>query len=120
MAWRPAGPGGATEERCYAPGMGQGHMGGALNHSVPAAGSLSRYRVVALFTLTTIFVAIKAVGHDYWAVGFGLAVLGLILLTPETSGQREPWRQHALRIVSACFVVVTLASIWTTLATGLR
>jgi apolipoprotein N-acyltransferase len=94
-------------------------MGGALNHNAQAAGSLSRYRVVALFALTTVFVAIKAIGHDYWAVGFGLAVLGLILLTPGTE-QSEPWRQHALRIVSACFVVVTLASIWTTLASGLR
>ena len=95
-------------------------MGGALNHNVQAAGSLSRYRVVALFALTTIFVAIKAIGHDYWAVGFGLAVLGLILLTPGTPEQSEPWRGHALRIVSACFVVVTLASIWTTLASGAR
>ena len=100
--------------------MGQGHMGGALNRNVQAAGSLSRYRVVALFALTTVFVAIKAIGHDYWAVGFGLAVLGLILLTPETAEQSQPWRQHALRVVSACFVVVTLASIWTTLAAGLR
>lgn len=93
-------------------------MGGALNHNAQAAGSLSRYRVVALFALTALFVAIKAIGHDYWAVGFGLAVLGLILLTPEGPEQSEPWRGHALRIVSACFVVVTLASIWTTLATG--
>ena|SRR5882724_4766491 len=100
--------------------MGQGHMGGALNHGVQASGSLSRYRVVALFALTTVFVAIKAIGHDYWAVGFGLAVLGLILLTPGTPEQSEPWRQHALRVVSACFVVVTLASIWTTLTTGVR
>jgi len=100
--------------------MGQGDMGGAINHSVQATGSLSRYRVVALFALTTVFVAIKAIGHDYWAVGFGLAVLGLILLTPGTPEQSEPWRQHALRVVSACFVVVTLASIWTTLTTGVR
>ena len=47
-------------------------------------------------------------------------VLGIILLTPEAPAQSEPWRQHALRVVSACFVVVTLASIWTTLATGVR
>jgi len=92
-------------------------MGGAINnHNSAGAGSLTRYKVVALFVLTTLFVAVKAIGHDYWAVGFGLAVLGLILLTPESPEQAEPWRQHALRVVSACFVVVTLASIWTTLA----
>jgi hypothetical protein len=95
-------------------------MGGAINHDAQAAGSLARYRVVALFALTTIFVAIKAIGHDYWAVGFGLTVLVLILLTPGTPEHSEPWRQHALRVVSACFVVVTLASIWTTLAAGVR
>jgi hypothetical protein len=96
--------------------MGQGQLGGAINHHQAAAGgSLTRYRVVALFVLTAFFVVVKAVGHDYWAVAFGLAVLGLILLTPESSEQAEPWRQHALRVVSACFVVVTLASIWTTL-----
>jgi hypothetical protein len=93
-------------------------MGGAINHHTSgASGSPSRYRVIALFALTALFVAVKAVGHDYWAVGFGLAVLGLILLTPESPEQAEPWRQHALRVVSACFVVVTLASIWTTLVT---
>ena len=92
-------------------------MGGAINnHTSAGAGSLGRYKVVALFVLTTFFVAVKAIGHDYWAVGFGLAVMGLILLTPESPEQAEPWRQHALRVVSACFVVVTLASIWTTLA----
>jgi hypothetical protein len=91
-------------------------MGGAINHHDSAAtGGLSRYRVIALFVLTALFVAVKAIGGDYWAVGFGLAVLGLILLTPESPEQAEPWRQHALRVVSACFVVVTLASIWTTL-----
>jgi hypothetical protein len=90
-------------------------MGGAINDHGAAAGSPSRYRVIALFVLTTFFVGVKAVGHDYWAVGFGLAVLGLILLTPESPEHAEPWRQHALRVVSACFVVVTLASIWTTL-----
>jgi len=96
--------------------MGQGQMGGALNHNHnPGAAGLSRYRVIALFALTVFFVAVKTVGHDYWAVGFGLAVLGLILLTPESAEQAEPWRQHALRVVSACFVVVTVASIWTTL-----
>lgn len=93
-------------------------MGGAINdHHSAAAGSLSRYRVIALFVLVACFVGVKAVGHDYWAVGFGLAVLGLILLTPDSADQPEPWRQHALRVVSACFVVVTLASIWTTLVT---
>ena len=100
--------------------MGQGHMGGAINHNAQASGSLSRYRVVGLFALTALFVAIKAIGHDYWAVAFGLAVLGIILLTPEAPEQSEPWRAHALRVVSACFVVVTLASIWTTLASGVR
>ena len=59
-------------------------MGGAINNHNPTfAGGLARYKVVALFVLTTFFVAVKAVGHDYWAVGFGLAVLGLILLTPQ-------------------------------------
>jgi len=95
-------------------------MGGALNHGAQASGSLARYRVVVLFALTTLFVAIKAIGHDYWAVAFGLAVLALILLTPGTPEHNEPWRQHALRVVSACFVVVTLASIWTTLTSGLH
>ncbi len=91
-------------------------MGGAINnHYSAGAGSLGRYRVAALFVLTALFVGVKAVGHDYWAVGFGLAVSALILLTPESPEQAEPWRQHALRVVSACFVVVTLASIWTTL-----
>lgn len=99
--------------------MGQGQTGGAINnHNSAGAGGLGRYKVIALFVLTTSFVAVKAVGHDYWAVGFGLAVLGLILLTPESPEQAEPWRQHALRVVSACFVVVTLASIWTTLTAG--
>jgi hypothetical protein len=88
-------------------------MGGAINQtSVPA--SLSRYRVISAFVLTAFFVAVKAIAHDFWAVGFGLAVLAIILLTPEPDGA-EPWRQHALRVVTACFVVVTLGSIWTTL-----
>lgn len=94
-------------------------MGGAINHNVQGAGNLARYRTVALFALTALFVAIKAVGHDFWAVGFGLAVLGLILLTPD-GPEQSAWRPHALRVVSACFVVVTLASIWTTLAAGAR
>lgn len=79
-------------------------------------GGVARYRVIALFVLTTLFVAVKVVGHDFWAVGFGLAVAGIILLTPESPEHSEPWRQHALRVVSACFVVVTLASVWTTLS----
>lgn len=99
--------------------MGQGHveLGGAFNRdSTPPPGGLARYRVHALLALTTLFVAVKVVGHDYWAVAFGLATLGIILLTPESPDHSEPWRAHALRIVSACFVVVTLASVWTTLA----
>jgi hypothetical protein len=95
-------------------GQGQlGRVGGAINQS-SAPGSLSRYRVIMAFVLTTFFVAVKAVAHDFWAVGFGLAVLAIILLTPEPGGA-EPWRQHALRVVTACFVVVTLGSIWTSL-----
>ena len=98
--------------------MGQGHLGGAINQNAPAAGGLSRYRVIVAFVLTTLFVGVKAVSHDYWAVGFGLAVLGVVLLTPESPEHNEPWRQHALRVVSACFVVVTLASIFSTLTSG--
>ena len=98
--------------------MGQGRlgqMGGAINQS-SAPASLARYRVIAAFVLTTCYVAVKAVAHDFWAVGFGLAVLAIILLTPEPDGvPPEPWRQHALRVVSACFVVVTLGSIVTSL-----
>jgi hypothetical protein len=98
--------------------MGQGHlgqMGGAINQS-SAPGALARYRVVTAFVLTACYVAVKAFAHDFWAVGFGLAVLAIILLTPEPDGvQPEPWRAHALRVVSACFVVVTLGSIWTSL-----
>jgi hypothetical protein len=91
-------------------------MGAAFNQQSTSGGGLARYRVIAAFVLTATFVAVKAIGHDYWSVGFGLAVLGIILLTPESPEHPEPWRQHALRVVSACFVVVTLASIWTTLA----
>lgn len=100
--------------------MGQGHLGGAMVGTRPSASAwaLQRYRVMAAFVLTVGFVGVKAVDHDYWAVGFGLAVLGGILLTPEDPEHAEPWRQHALRVVSACFVVVTLASIWTTLASS--
>ena len=94
--------------------MGQGHMGVISQSS--SSGGAQRYRVIAAFVLTAVYVAIKAIGHDYWSVGFGLALLGVILLTPESTEQPEPWRAHALRVVSACFVVVTLASIWTTLA----
>ena len=97
-------------------GQGQlGQLGGAINQS-SAPASLARYRVISAFVLTACYVAVKAVAHDFWAVGFGLAVLAIILLTPEPEGARpEPWRGHALRVVSACFVVVTLGSIWTTL-----
>ncbi len=95
--------------------MRQGYQGATVN-SAQSSGGLQRYRVITAFLLTTFFVAVKAVGHDYWSVGFGLAVLGVILLTPESAERAEPWRAHALRVVSACFVVVTLASIWTTLA----
>jgi apolipoprotein N-acyltransferase len=97
--------------------MGQGNSGviGQSSTSVNA----QRYRIMVAFVLTAVFVAIKAVGHDYWSVGFGLALLGVILLTPQPADRPEPWRAHALRVVSACFVVVTLASIWTTLATVL-
>ena len=94
--------------------MGQGQLGIISQSS--ASGGAQRYRVIAAFVLTAIYVAIKAIGHDYWSVGFGLALLGVILLTPQPEDQPEPWRAHALRVVSACFVVVTLASIWTTLA----
>lgn len=91
-------------------------MGVTLHSQSTSGGGLARYRVIAAFVLTATFVAVKAIGHDYWSVGFGLAVLGVILLTPESPEHPEPWRQHALRVVSACFVVVTVASIWTTLA----
>ena len=95
-------------------GQGQlGRIGGAINQS-SAPGSLARYRVLTAFVLTTFFVAVKTVAQDFWAVGFGLTVLAIILLTPEPDGA-EPWRQHALRVVTACFVVVTLGSIWTSL-----
>ena len=100
--------------------MGQGQLGGTINRAgvSPASLAVQRYRVLAAFVLTTLFVAVKTVGHDLWSVGFGLAVLGMILLTPQSPEHAEPWRQHALRVVSACFVVVTLASIWTTLTGG--
>ena len=94
-------------------------MGSSGQHRVRtlgAGGGLQRYRVIAAFVLTAIFVAIKAVGQDYWSVGFGLSLLGVILLTPQPEQQAEPWRGHALRVVSACFVVVTLCSVVATLA----
>ena len=94
--------------------MGQGHLG--VTGQSSKSGGTQRYRIIAAFVLTAVYVAVKAIGHDYWSVGFGLAVLGVILLTPEAADQPEPWRAHALRVVGACFVVVTLASIWTTLA----
>ncbi|MDF3065284.1 MAG: hypothetical protein K0R38_885 [Polyangiaceae bacterium] len=81
-----------------------------------AGGGLARYRVHALFVMTALYVGVKTFAHDYWSVGFGLSVLSIILLTPEPTHEREPWRGHALRVVSACFVVVTLASILTTLS----
>jgi len=94
--------------------MGTGNLGGAMTER-SAQGGVARYRVVALFAITALFVAVKTFAHDVWAVGFGLAVLGVITLTPQTPEQTEPWRGHALRVVSACFVVVTVASIWTSL-----
>lgn len=94
--------------------MGQGHLGGAI-HRQPGSG-LQRYRIIASFVLTALFVAAKVAARDFWAVGFGLTVLGIILLTPEPPERSEPWRGHALRVVSACFVVVTLATIVTTLS----
>jgi hypothetical protein len=84
--------------------------------TAPAPGGVQRYRVIVAFVLTAIFVAIKAIGQDFWSVGFGLALLGVILLTPQPEQQTEPWRAHALRVVSACFVVVTLCSVVATLA----
>ena len=98
--------------------MGQGQLGGAVNEGPATAGGLGRYRVAALFVLTALFVAVKTTAHDFWAVAFGLAVLALILLTPRSDDDDAPWRAHALRVVSACFVVVTLASIWTALSTN--
>lgn len=92
-------------------------MGISINRAAVRVGR-QRYYVVAAFVLTAFFVAGKAVSHDYWSVGFGLAFLGLILLTPAAEHHAEPWREHALRVVSACFVVVTLASIWTSLTAG--
>jgi apolipoprotein N-acyltransferase len=92
-------------------------MGGALEqpHSGAPAG-LERHRIAALFLLTAFFVVVKTIAHDIWSVAFGLAMLGVILLTPDPAEHSPPWRGHALRVVSACFVVVTLASIWTTLS----
>jgi hypothetical protein len=88
------------------------------SHHSPGAAGLARHRVPALFVLTAIFVVVKTMAHDAWAVGFGLAVLGIIVLSPESGGPSQPWRTHALRVVSACFVVFTLASILTTLTAG--
>jgi hypothetical protein len=89
--------------------MGQGQSGGAI-HQHAASAPLARYRVLVAFVLTASYVAVKTAAQDFWSVGFGLAVLAIILLTPEPAGA-EPWRQHALRVVTACFVVVTLGSI---------
>lgn len=100
-------------------GQGQGQMGVVMDQDRSAApAGLARHRVPALFVLTAFFVVVKTMAHDVWAVGFGLAMLGIIVLSPEPTGQSQPWRAHALRVVSACFVVVTLASIWTTLSAG--
>jgi hypothetical protein len=91
---------------------------GVVNQS-KSSGGLARYRVVVAFALTAAFVAVKAIARDYWSVGFGLALLCIILLTPQPAERPEPWRAHALRVVSACFVFVALASIWSTLAGAL-
>jgi hypothetical protein len=98
--------------------MGQGYSGGAIHQHQGSSliANLARYRVVAAFSLTAVFVGVKAVGRDFWAVAFGLAALALIVLTPQASERPEPWREHALRVVSASFVVVALGSIWITLS----
>ena len=96
-------------------------MGGIVTQGQGSTGvGLARVRVIGLFVLTSIFVGVKAISHDAWAVGFGLAVLALLLLTPESAEEVEPWRKHALRVVSACFVVVTVASIVVSLTDGFR
>jgi hypothetical protein len=101
-------------------GQGQGTMGAAFDPPRAEPHGLARHRVAVLFVLTASYVAVKTLAHDVWAVAFGLAVLGIVLLTPQAAGQTEPWRAHALRVVSACFVVVTLASIWSTLVATSR
>jgi hypothetical protein len=95
-------------------------MGGIVGGQGSTGVGLARVRLIGLFVLTSIFVGVKAVSHDAWAVGFGLAVLALLLLTPESTEEVEPWRKHALRVVSACFVVVTVASIVVSLTGGFR
>lgn len=101
--------------------MGTGTTGGIVDHGQGSTGvGLARVRLIGLFVLTSIFVGVKALSHDAWAVGFGLAVLALLLLTPESTDDVEPWRKHALRVVSACFVVVTIASIVASLTGGFR
>jgi hypothetical protein len=87
-----------------------------MRESSPAPRGAARYRGLGLLGLTALFVVAKVMAHDYWAVAFGLGVLSVTLLSPESSDDQEPWRKHALRVVSACFVVVTLASIWTSLS----
>lgn len=98
--------------------MGQGHwqLGGVLRESTPPSRGAVRYRGLGLLGLTALFVVAKVMARDYWAVAFGLGVLSVTLLSPEPSEQQEPWRKHALRVVSACFVVITLASVWTSLS----
>lgn len=100
-------------------GFGQG-QGQFFDQTRAAPVGFARHRVAALLALTASYVAVKTVAHDVWAVSFGLAVLGVVLLTPEMPGHQQPWRAHALRVVTACFVVVTLGSIWSTLAATAR
>jgi apolipoprotein N-acyltransferase len=97
--------------------MGQGYLGGAMNQRSGSSliTNLARYRVVTAFAVTAVFVAVKAVGRDFWGVAFGLATLALIALAPVTPERPEPWREHALRVVTASFLVVALGSIWITL-----
>jgi hypothetical protein len=92
-------------------------MGGTLAESSPRAG-FQQYRIVVAVVLSAFYVAVKAFHHDYWSVGFGLALLGIVLLTPSAEHGLPAWRQHALRVVTGCFVVVALGSIATTLLTG--
>jgi hypothetical protein len=77
---------------------------------------VGRYRGLGLLGLTALFVVAKVLARDYWAVAFGLGVLSIVLLSPESQKPSEAWRKHALRVISACFVVVTLASVWTSLS----
>jgi len=98
--------------------MGQGHwqLGGVMGEPTSGAQATGRFRGLALLGLTALFVVAKVLARDYWAVAFGLGVLSVVLLSPESSEPKQPWRKHALHVVSACFVVVTLASVWTSLS----